>query len=119
MSHLSQSTCPVWLRGIQRIRLYLNKSVEDLENLLLDENREDAGVGQHLTNELLDPGQEDVHRSKQRLSFVCLPVPERTQTQNYPKRIFKYIVILNKRITFVMGQYLFELSFRVAEVIFA
>lgn len=65
--------------------------MEDLENLLLDENREDAGVRQHLTNELLDPRQENVHRSKQRLSFICLPVPECIQTQNYPKQIFKYI----------------------------
>lgn len=47
MSHL--------LRGTRRIHLHLNKSVEDLENLLLDEDREDAGVDQHLTNELLDP----------------------------------------------------------------
>lgn len=47
MSHL--------LPGTQRRSLYLNKSVEDLENLLLDEDREDAGVQQHLTNELLDP----------------------------------------------------------------
>lgn len=63
--------------------------MEDLENLLLDENREDAGVGQQLTNKLLDPRQEDVHCSKQRLSFICLPVSDHTQTQKYPKVIFK------------------------------
>lgn len=29
--------------------------MEDLENLLLDKNGEDAGVSQHLTDELLNP----------------------------------------------------------------
>lgn len=58
------------------LHIYLNKSVEDLEDLFLDENREDAGVSQHLTNELLNPRQEDVHGCQQWFSFIRLPVPK-------------------------------------------
>lgn len=58
------------------LHIYLNKSVEDLEDLFLDENGEDAGVSQDLTNELLNPRQEDVHGCQQWFSFIRLPVPK-------------------------------------------
>lgn len=55
---------------------HLHESVEDLEDLFLDEDREDGGVGQQLADELLNPWQEDLHCCQQRLSLICLPVPE-------------------------------------------
>lgn len=70
------------------LQIYLNKSVEDLEDLFLDENREDAGVSQHLTNELLNPRQEDVHGCQQWFSFVRLPVPS-VHGAKRSKSIFK------------------------------
>lgn len=55
---------------------HLYESVEDLEDLFLDEDRENSGVGQQLANELLNPWQEDLHCCQQRLPLIRLPVPE-------------------------------------------
>lgn len=55
---------------------HLYESMEDLEDLFLDEDREDGGVSQQLADELLNPQQEDLHGRQQRLPLICLPVPE-------------------------------------------
>lgn len=58
---------------------HLDQRVEDLEDLFLDEDREDGGVGQQLADELLNPRQEDLHRGQQRFSLICFSVPKDTQ----------------------------------------
>lgn len=58
---------------------HLYKSMEDLQDLFLNEDWKDCGINQKLADELLYPGQEDLHGCKQRLPLICFPVPE-TQT---------------------------------------
>lgn len=49
--------------------------MEYLEDLFLDEDREHRGVRQQLSDELLDPGQEELHSSQQGYPLVRLPKP--------------------------------------------
>lgn len=50
--------------------------MEYLEDLLLDEDGEHGGVRQQLSDELLDPGQEELHSSQQGHPLLRLPKPE-------------------------------------------
>lgn len=47
------------------LHVNLHECMEYLEDLFLDEDREHRGVRQQLGDELLDPGQEELHSSQQ------------------------------------------------------
>jgi len=52
--------------------------MEDLEDLFLNEDREDGGISHQLADELLNPRQENLHGCQQRLPLICLPVSKDT-----------------------------------------
>lgn len=57
------------------LNAYLHECVEYLEDLFLDEDGEHGAIGDQLSDELLDPGQEELHSSQQGHPLLGLPKP--------------------------------------------
>ncbi len=59
---------------------HLYKCMENLQDLLLDQNGDEGGIRQELSDELLEPRQEDLHRSQQGVPLLSLLKPDHHRT---------------------------------------
>lgn len=69
------STSSGQINFLTQMHTNLHKSMEDLEDLFLNEDREDGSISQKLGDELLNPRQKDLHSCQQWLPLICLSVP--------------------------------------------